>query len=1060
MKYFNLIKLSSAPLLLCLSGGSFLAGQSTDFVRESATFTVVPAIGTDAPIRNFPTDTSSVGIEVSFSDFQILLQNAFNAGRGGVVNFDNPIYGDTLVDFDRTGVRSFIEREINDFLLAGNFFESQLERQEFINAARARAYEQGVVDMTSRVPVENRLDQGLGDDVFPIRNEIYFDRMQILYGLNGERQLTLRRGPQNYVEGALARREFPASESLSALTNDQHFWWVGSSGYSGGAMQAISEPFTLNPGMLDIAFDPRDNVVALGFVLLSVNNFQYWQGLGSLPDNPDNIRVLVEFSNGESEKLTSFTQQTIGGWNTFFGLQAPEGASIERLRVRIVGRNFRTFVLMDDFSFITAPSAPFLVSGAEATAAVGRNLFYNAIFGQEPSTVSVTGLPPGVSYNPATQIVSGVPSEEGVFTATFTLSNDVGTTEEEVVFTILPAVDDADVPSITNAAELSAAVTLGLSLSPLTVETTRDEVAEPGELNFFTLVFRLSDDGSRTLVPLAASGIGLADGVFSGTPVLPTSVGTYEVEVFVRNRFGGDSATFILDVFPVVPRPNFDGSSSTDLAWFNASTNRIYMLTTEDNFIDPDTGAFSVGTWSARNTGLTAARRQDIAIADFDVNNQTDFAVYQGSQGRVDFSLLGEELSANRFSIDQISSGWELKMTGDLRGDGFTSFLWYQTATGRYALWHFIVDELVWAGFLFDDNLAREFLLHGDFTGNGQRELLFRRSNNSYELVSATIGITNLERSSVVFTMPSTDWIPQLAADFSGNAVDDLLWKNTFSGEFTVWLMEGANVPASARPPVELDEEGEPLPLPPGPVAATPGVTLLPFGSPFEVITALDVDEDQRLDLILQNRLDGSLHLLLMDGDAPKAPRLSLTGPAPTLRVVATGDYDGDKREDILTRDTETGETVFHLLGPDGIESSHVLGTFASAVEFITPRFISRDETLPPGRDDPLPPWEDAEPLGDRWFVSPWYGTLWDPAEGFIYHAEHGFQFVFGESAEVGLWFFDASLDWLWTNETTYPWFFFPRFGSWILFEQGTVFPNRRFFEIANFFDWVDESDL
>lgn len=1058
MNCFNQIKLGSLFLIVSLTLGHSLPGQN-NFVRENAVFSVVSGFGSDAPISNFATERISTGVEVPFQEFLSLLDTAHRTGFGGVINFDNPIYGEGFVDLDRTGVRLFIEREIQNFE-ADNEFESEVERQDFIKLARARAYEQGVVDMTSRNTVVARTDRGLGDSLFPERNEIYFNRMEIIYGLSNQRRLVLSRGPQNYVEGGLANRRNPASESLNSLINDEHFWWVGVSGYSGGAMQTTSQPFTFNPGMLDIAFDPRDNVTALGFVLLSVNNFQYWQGLGAVPDNLDNIRVLVEFSDDTSEKLTSFTQQSLGGWNTFFGIQAPEGKSIQRLRVRIVGRNWRTFVLMDDLAFITAPSAPFLASPAEASAAVGRHLFYSAIFGQEPTSVSVSGLPPGVSFDPVTQVVSGVPTQEGTFTATFTLSNDVGTTEEEVVFTILPAVEDVEVPGITNATELSAAVTLGLSLSPLSVKTSRDEVAEPGELSFFTLVFRLGDDGSRTLVPLAASGIGLADGVFSGTPVLPTSVGTYEVEVFVRNRFGGDSATFILDVFPVVPRPNFDGSSSTDLAWFNASTNRIYMLTTEDNFVNPETGAFSVGVWNPVSTGLTAARRQDIAIADFDVNNQTDFAVYQGSQGRVDFSLLGEELSANRFSIDQISSGWELKMTGDLRGDGFTSFLWYQTATGRYALWHFIVDELVWAGFLFDDNLAREFLLHGDFTGNGQRELLFRRSNNSYELVSATIGTTTLERSSVLFTMPSADWTPHLAADLSGNAFDDLIWKNTISGEFTVWLMEGANVPASARPPVELDEEGEPLPLPPGPIAATPGVTLLPFGSPFEVITALDVDEDQRLDLILQNRLDGSLHLLLMDGDAPKAPRLSLTGPAPTLRVVATGDYDGDKREDILTRDTETGETVFHLLGPDGIESSHVLGTFASAVEFITPRFISRDETLPPGRDDPLPPWEDAEPLGDRWFVSPWYGTLWDPAEGFIYHAEHGFQFVFGESAEVGLWFFDASLDWLWTNETTYPWFFFPRFGSWILFEQGTVFPNRRFFEIANFFDWVDESDL
>ena len=112
----------------------------------------------------------------------------------------------------------------------------------------------------------------------------------------------------------------------------------------------------------------------------------------------------------------------------------------------------------------------------------------------------------------------------------------------------------------------------------------------------------------------------------------------------------------------------------------------------------------------------------------------------------------------------------------------------------------------------------------------------------------------------------------------------------------------------------------------------------------------------------------------------------------------------------------------------------------------------------PPGRDDPLPPWEDAEPLGDRWFVffSPWYGTLWDPADRLYLPRVST---VFSLSlANRPKWAFGSSMPastGCGTNETTYPWFFFPRFGSWILFEQGTVFPNRRFFEIANFFDWV-----
>ncbi|MCC5807556.1 MAG: VCBS repeat-containing protein [Opitutales bacterium] len=1049
-----------------------LTGQNADeelnFIRESARFLVVEAFGTDNQINNFPTDGDDFASGVPFADFQEMLSTAYREGRGGIINFDNPIYSGAHVDYDRTAVRRFIGEEEDRLIDEGVVFDTPLERQEFINDARQRAYDAGLVDFSRRTEVVNRRDPGPEDPDFLPQNETTnFNQMIALFGPNRERELILRRGAQNYVEGELADLESPGSEDLGSMVNDNYYWWVGRSGYAGGTMRAMSMPFTFNPGMLDIDIDPRDNVTALGFILLSVSNFQYWQGLGGTPDNPDNIRVLVEFSDGGSELLTSFTRQSLGGWDTFFGVQAPDGTSITRLKVRIIGRNFRTFVLMDDLAFITEPAAPFLVSEASASAAVGRTLYYNAVFGQGPTDVSISGLPAGLAYDPVTQVISGTPAEEGTFTATFVLSNAVGTTEEEIEFTILPPVEDEEVPFITNAENLSASVTLGLPLTPLAVLTTRDEVAEAGELNFFTVAYRIGEGGARTLVPLEASGIGLADGAFSGTPTLPTSVGEYEVEVYVFNQFGGDTALMRLEVFPVVPRPNFDGNELTDMLWWDSSSNRLYVLRGEGSYFDADTGEFGVrGNWSAMDTGLTAVAPSQVALGDFDLNNQTDIAVYQEGNSRVDMLLFEEGMSMNRLTVDELNSGWELKMSGDLRGDGYVSLLWYHPASGHYAVWHTVANDVVWAGFLFNDGVPREFLLHADFTGDGTRELLFRRSPTLYELVDATIGTSTLTSTSVEFTMPSEDWSPHLATDLTGTGSDDLLWKNAYSGEVTVWIMGTATVPATALPPVEEGEEGEngeeeENGEPVGPIEALPGEILLPFGSPYEILVALDVDEDQRNDLILQDRLSGDLYLQLMDGASPKAPRTRLTTEVPFLEVVAAGDYNSDKREDILVRDPETGTVTIMLLGPEGVAEAQQLGTFGDHIQFVTPRRISTDLSLPPGRDDAVAPWSGAEPLGDRKFFLDWFGVFYDPPGDFgIYHEDHGWiAAVAGESAE-SIWLFDRVLGWLWTSEDAYPWYYWrnPIQTTWLYYERGTRAPRSYYFQA--FGEWITDEEL
>ncbi|MDV7394765.1 hypothetical protein RZS08_25495, partial [Arthrospira platensis SPKY1] len=125
-------------------------------------------------------------------------------------------------------------------------------------------------------------------------------------------------------------------ETLQSI-NDNYWWNIGTGGYLAGS-EAISGINSLRSGVIDMLIDPRDNVIAVGFVLLNANNFQYYQGPAApaVVVNPNNKRVYVEFSDGTSDLLYGTTGQDPSLHDHFFGIQAPEGASITRIVARAI----------------------------------------------------------------------------------------------------------------------------------------------------------------------------------------------------------------------------------------------------------------------------------------------------------------------------------------------------------------------------------------------------------------------------------------------------------------------------------------------------------------------------------------------------------------------------------------------------------------------------------------------------------------------------------------------------------------------------------------------------
>lgn len=95
----------------------------------------------------------------------------------------------------------------------------------------------------------------------------------------------------------------------------------------------------------------------------------------------------------------------------------------------------------------------------------------------------------------------------------------------------------------------------------------------------------------------------------------------------------------------------------------------------------------------------------------------------------------------------------------------------------------------------------------------------------------------------------------------------------------------------------------------------------------------------------------------------------------------------------------------------------------------------------------------DGEPINGfaGWMASLWYGNYNADSWPWIFHGEHGWQFVYEGSTPEGIFIFDLGLNkWIFLNENTYRWIFM--FGTdkgWI-FTFGDNSPGRRFFQRAD----------
>jgi hypothetical protein len=194
------------------------------------------------------------------------------------------------------------------------------------------------------------------------------------------------------------------------------------------------------------------------------------------------------------------------------------------------------------------------------------------------------------------------------------------------------------------------------------------------------------------------------------------------------------------------------------------------------------------------------------------------------------------------------TSSWEAVSVGDFDTDGQDDLVWFNKMSGEISIWNMNGLAPEGGGILsvtVDPSWNWELKTVGDFDKDGFKDdLLWRNSasgNNEIWYMDGTTPTTNQE----LMNVPVGGWDIAGVGDFEGTGIqDDIIWRNYSTGENTIWLMDGSTTKS--------------------------GVTLLEVPDlNWHIEGAIDINTDGASDLLWRNYATGDTLVWYMNGTTP-----------------------------------------------------------------------------------------------------------------------------------------------------------------------------------------------
>ena len=231
---------------------------------------------------------------------------------------------------------------------------------------------------------------------------------------------------------------------------------------------------------------------------------------------------------------------------------------------------------------------------------------------------------------------------------------------------------------------------------------------------------------------------------------------------------------------------DFNGDGRDDIVWRNMGTGAVSISLMDGVRI---TQWLSVGvTPIPLNVKLEG-------IGDFDGNGRADMLWRNQASGRAVMSYHNTDGSVLSWPVvsNYIALSTAALKVGDINGDGKSDVVWRNMSTGNVVISLMNGNIPSWRSVSSTPialNVALEAI--GDFDGNGSADLLWRNTQTGRSLMSYHNGegaVTSWPVVSNYINPGNTSAVG--AGDFDGDGKSDILWRNLFSGNSVMSLMNG-----------------------------------------------------------------------------------------------------------------------------------------------------------------------------------------------------------------------------------------------------------------------------
>jgi hypothetical protein len=276
---------------------------------------------------------------------------------------------------------------------------------------------------------------------------------------------------------------------------------------------------------------------------------------------------------------------------------------------------------------------------------------------------------------------------------------------------------------------------------------------------------------------------------------------------------------------------------------------------------------------------------------------------------------------------------------------------------------------------------------HNDFNGDGLSDILWRDSNGLLFNWTATGNGAFASNAGNFSTVISTEWRVAGTGDFNGDGRVDILWRQDVTGHLLDWLATSNG--GFTTNPQNFDSS---------------------VPADVQIVGTGDFNGDGRDDILFR-KSDGLLFDWLGSGNGSFTSNTAnfSTVISGEWRVISTGDFNGDGLTDILWRQDVTGHLLDWLGTPNGGFTTNPQNFDSSVPSNI--HFTATGDFNGDGRDDIL--WRD-----DSGLLFDWLST---PTGGFTPNTANFATVISGEWRVVGVGDYngDAIDDILWRQDGT-----------------------------------------